>query len=48
MIANLQTISNMVRVGGEGIPTTRSLGKKSADEIARALQALGIYKNHTY
>lgn len=43
MIANLKTIGDVARVSGERIPTMRSLGKKSADEIARALQALGIH-----
>lgn len=41
-MANLNTIGDVARVNKERIPTMRNLGKVTADEIARALKAMGI------
>ena len=43
MMANLKTIGDVARVSRERIPTMRNLGKVTADEIARALKAIGIH-----
>lgn len=42
MMANLETIGDVARVSKERIHTMRNLGKVTADEIARALKAIGI------
>ena len=38
---NCETVGDVVRLTEDTIRTTRNLGKKSADEIARKLQAVG-------
>lgn len=46
MMANLETIGDVARVSKERIHTIRNLGKVTADEIARALKAIGIHNTN--